>query len=1485
MDKNDEKDGRPLRDSRKSERGSAKDGTHRKESVAGEKENNGGGDNEKDGAEGAKAMTRPYLVERVEEELFRLMPKSGQCVPLGTVCSKAQRWVDRTAGDRLSKKWYQRHPSSFVLHKVSVGGRTESEWQVQLTLDAHARVKVRLRELDSEERRQELLHQAELSLATATIDKIETGGLCTKRVAALLCVLGRGGAVRAVAHPGLASACSRRLCNASCMEADGRVEATPKALHRELMPFAPAAVMQAIVAVSQACNDKEDWDDRALELLLQSAALDLHVYAEWPRAHLTVAADSLQAASRPPFVPLLKTGSYLLTAAAVLRLEIEVSDDESAMHPCSTSFHHFAQLCCGVSHIVDQGYYALEHWPGMLRGFEKVTAACEALHDSSMSAAHAGSGPCKEDRGRDWPEGLCCLATAIALISREVRAKGDRRVDQERSGQSRVFGAAALHGIASWIVAAHSAANDQEQLASCWSAEQVTILSEAFATAEAQGQHVDELFRRLAVIAKSHARSGAVVWTAEQLWRLHRSAWSLRLLQTLESLLRHLQATHALRKHAEAALPTDLPMLLNISVLMDDPTALEASAECCCKDDLQMMSVSDLLGVLDAWPRGTADGSWRRLDGLRGTILDAVMAAMEHPGTDPPRHEQVLALLRLTKEEMCEAPRRLWALGRSHALLKAAPKLGPTDEVCRHLTELLGAFAEYGVPVPRLESVCAARLLRSVDAAEPQDLNHLIPAVHMLASLGALEAMPAVVAALAELPVARQAAQLRSVDASVLCELLRVLLQAASDPRPCNDVLLSEWTSRLEGIAEDAVGKGGVLQLTIENISGTIVANLRCSHYDTVYEVKQRLVRFCGALVGKQQLVYGNSVLQDCDTLACSGIIGSKATIQYVSIKDDDAHEEKDENDARDDAAQEENDDNVAEEREQLDGQPTLELERLADLAEPHLREARKELGPAWLEALLTRSTVLTWGGGPYVRRGQPLSCTATQGLAEAIAGLPIKGGGDGDSCVAASEQEEDCPQWPPALVVRGDMEEGLWDTVGGTYAVCGENHGRAVYRRTAPRDELEVMLYFWDEGDGPDQQGWWFGPEVGGDQVWAHHASAGSHPAHAGRAAAVAARPPPSRGWMVLHEGKEEPGLTVLDCRFRARGLSGARDGARAARHSDERDRQEAVVEEAGEGEGEDDFLSPMQEEDAAADGSRGGHYFEEEVNAAQCDCDAPSSSSSSSDDEDMATQGRDDEFDEEYAAIPDMAELRRKAEAMACLGSVTVTASSAAPGVCASATALAGARPDVEACGGAAGRSGADTELGQRNKLGVATPQWGNLRNSLQEPEGLECGNAVVTPCAAAPLEAMPKAALVARSPPVAGVGAKEAAAAEGPLPPPPKPQSVSSQQKQQQKHLEAGEVVAELKRKREEGRGEREAKFREWLINLDDGVGAMLQYEEVLIAEFDADLTQLAAVKRDADAAEGLLGFVDPIFWEIVCMRKLGHRMLIARGIMKL
>ena len=33
----------------------------------------------------------------------------------------------------------------------------------------------------------------------------------------------------------------------------------------------------------------------------------------------------------------------------------------------------------------------------------------------------------------------------------------------------------------------------------------------------------------------------------------------------------------------------------------------------------------------------------------------------------------------------------------------------------------------------------------------------------------------------------------------------------------------------------------------------------------------------------------------------------------------------------------------------------------------------------------------------------------------------------------------------------------------------------------------MTVLIYFWDDRDGPTFSGWWIGPKVGGDQVWSH--------------------------------------------------------------------------------------------------------------------------------------------------------------------------------------------------------------------------------------------------------------------------------------------------------------------------------------------------------------------------------------------------------------
>jgi len=80
-------------------------------------------------------------------------------------------------------------------------------------------------------------------------------------------------------------------------------------------------------------------------------------------------------------------------------------------------------------------------------------------------------------------------------------------------------------------------------------------------------------------------------------------------------------------------------------------------------------------------------------------------------------------------------------------------------------------------------------------------------------------------------------------------------------------------------------------------------------------------------------------------------------------------------------------------------------------------------------------------------------------------------------------------------------------------------------------------------------------------------------------------------------------------------------------------------------------------------------------------------------------------------------------------------------------------------------------------------------------------------------------------------------------------------------------------------------RAQKLHDWLLNLDDGAGAMLQYFDVLVAEFDSDITQIKAVKIGGDEANGILGVVDPSFWNVGRVAKLGHKMLFARGIQKL
>jgi len=75
------------------------------------------------------------------------------------------------------------------------------------------------------------------------------------------------------------------------------------------------------------------------------------------------------------------------------------------------------------------------------------------------------------------------------------------------------------------------------------------------------------------------------------------------------------------------------------------------------------------------------------------------------------------------------------------------------------------------------------------------------------------------------------------------------------------------------------------MHLTVQGLSGSKIASLWCSPDDTIYEVKQRLGRFSGPLVGQQQLVRGCNVLQDSQTLASYGIVSQEVHLQYICVK------------------------------------------------------------------------------------------------------------------------------------------------------------------------------------------------------------------------------------------------------------------------------------------------------------------------------------------------------------------------------------------------------------------------------------------------------------------------------------------------------------------------------------------------------------------------------------------------------------------------
>ncbi|CAE7349480.1 smc3 [Symbiodinium pilosum] len=84
-----------------------------------------------------------------------------------------------------------------------------------------------------------------------------------------------------------------------------------------------------------------------------------------------------------------------------------------------------------------------------------------------------------------------------------------------------------------------------------------------------------------------------------------------------------------------------------------------------------------------------------------------------------------------------------------------------------------------------------------------------------------------------------------------------------------------------------------------------------------------------------------------------------------------------------------------------------------------------------------------------------------------------------------------------------------------GIYKEQGRNHGRPVFRKSLGQGE-SVAIYYWDEKDGADCDGWWIGAEVGGDMVFAFNVN-------------QASMLPPSTGWRFPLRGPLDRSLRII--------------------------------------------------------------------------------------------------------------------------------------------------------------------------------------------------------------------------------------------------------------------------------------------------------------------------------------------------------------------
>lgn len=147
-------------------------------------------------------------------------------------------------------------------------------------------------------------------------------------------------------------------------------------------------------------------------------------------------------------------------------------------------------------------------------------------------------------------------------------------------------------------------------------------------------------------------------------------------------------------------------------------------------------------------------------------------------------------------------------------------------------------------------------------------------------------------------------------------------------------------------------------------------------------------------------------------------------------------------------------------------------------------------------------------------------------------------------------------------MKVEGCTHATVGNIVRGNFNLESENHGKPVYKKdTQLANGLDVMLYYWDDRDGPNFCGWWFGPKVGGDQVWAYHPES--------------EQLPPTSGWKVPYDGPVDESFKLI--------FTG---GSGKPKHKEHREGKEAKEGKSAEKEPKKERAKPAEKESKPSEG-----------------------------------------------------------------------------------------------------------------------------------------------------------------------------------------------------------------------------------------------------------------------------------------------------------